>query len=81
MILLVFHNYLNYLLKSMFIKFYTIFNYSTIAVVTVFLILILTETVSKEMYVPLLAVTIIILILRIALRVYLNSYLKKGKGE
>jgi hypothetical protein len=65
----------------MFVKFYTIFNYSTIAIVTVFLILILTETVSKEMYVPLLAVTIIILILRIALRVYLNSYLKKSKGD
>jgi len=72
---------LKYLLKSMFVKFYTIFNYSTIAIVTVFLILILTETVSKEMYVPLLAITIIILILRIALRVYLNSYLKKSKGD
>ena len=61
----------------MFVKFYNIFNYSTIAIVAVFLVLILTETISKEMYVPLLVITIVILIARIALRIYLNSYLKK----
>ena len=65
----------------MFVKFYSIFNYSTIALVVVFLILILTETVSREMYVPLLVITVIILIARIGLRIYLQSYLKKSKGE
>ncbi len=65
----------------MFVKFYNIFNYSTIAIVVVFLVLILTETISREMYVPLLVITVIILIARIALRIYLNSYLKKSKGE
>jgi len=65
----------------MFVKFYSIFNYSTIAIVVVFLILILTETVSREMYVPLLVITVIILVARIGLRIYLQSYLKKSKGE
>jgi len=65
----------------MFLKFYNIFNYSTIGIVIVFLILILTETVSKEMYVTLLIVTIIILLARIGLRIYLHSYIKKSKGE
>jgi hypothetical protein len=65
----------------MFVKFYNIFNYSTIAIVAVFLVLILTETISREMYVPLLVITIVILIARIALRIYLNSYLKKSKGD
>ena len=65
----------------MFLKFYNIFNYSTIGIVVVFLILILTETVSKEMYVTLLIVTVIILLARIGLRIYLHSYIKKSKGE
>ncbi len=65
----------------MFLKFYNIFNYSTVAIVLVFLILILTEAVSKEAYVTLLVFTIVILVARIALRIYLHSYLKKSKGE
>jgi uncharacterized membrane protein len=65
----------------MFVKFYNIFNYSTIAIVVVFLILILTETVSKEFYEVLLYITIGILVARIGLRIYLQSYLKKSKGE
>jgi FlaA1/EpsC-like NDP-sugar epimerase len=65
----------------MFVKFYNIFNYSTIAIVIVFFVLILTETVSREMYVTLLVITVIILIARIALRIYLHSYLKKSKGD
>jgi len=65
----------------MFVKFYNIFNYSTIAIVIVFLVLILTETVPREMYVTLLVITVIILIARIALRIYLHSYLKKSKGD
>jgi hypothetical protein len=66
----------------MFPKFYTVFNYSTIVIVIVFLILILTETVPRELYWSLLYITIGILIARITLRVYLQSYLKKNsKGE
>ena len=66
----------------MFLKYYTIFNYSTIAIVIVFLILILTESVAKETYVIFLVITIIILVARIAARIYLNSYLKRNsKGE
>jgi len=65
----------------MFLKFYTIFNYATIVIVAIFLVLILTETVPANMYVTLLITTIIILIARIGLRIYLHSYLKKSKGE
>ncbi len=66
----------------MYQKFYTIFNYSSIAVVIIFLVLILTETVSRETYMTFLILTIIILVARIAARVYLNLYLKKiSKGE
>ena len=66
----------------MFLKYYTIFNYSTIAIVIVFLILILTESVAKETYFIFLVITIIILVARIAARIYLNSYLKRNsKGE
>ena len=66
----------------MFLKFYKIFNYSTIAIVAVFLILMLSDAVSKDSYLPLLYVTIGILVARIALRIYLHSYLKKNsKGE
>ena len=65
----------------MFLKFYNIFNYATIVIVAIFLILILTETVSRDMYVTLLITTIIILIARIGLRIYLHLYQKKSKGE
>ncbi|GIK60933.1 MAG: hypothetical protein HND39_14775 [Ignavibacteriota bacterium] len=66
----------------MFPKYYTIFNYSTIAIVIVFLILILTDVVPRETYIPFLIITVIILIGRIIARVYLNSYLKKNrKGD
>jgi FlaA1/EpsC-like NDP-sugar epimerase len=65
----------------MFPKFYTVFNYSSIAVVIIFLVLILTESIPREMYVTLLIITVIILVARVALRIYLHSYLKKSKGE
>ena len=66
----------------MFPKFYSVFNYTTIAVVIIFLVLILTESIPRETYVTLLIITIIILVARIALRVYLQLYLKKNsKGE
>jgi len=65
----------------MFLKFYNIFNYVTIVIVAIFLVLILTETVSRDMYVTLLIITIIILIARIGLRIYLHFYIKQSKGE
>ena len=65
----------------MFPKFYTIFNYASIAVVVIFLILILTESIPKEAYVTILIVTIIILVARVAFRIYLYSYQKKSKGD
>ncbi len=65
----------------MFLKFYNIFNYATLVIVAIFLVLILTETVSRDIYVTLLITTIIILIARIGLRIYLHFYLKKSKGE
>jgi FlaA1/EpsC-like NDP-sugar epimerase len=66
----------------MFPKFYAVFNYTTIAVVIIFLVLILTESIPRETYVTLLIITIIILVARIVLRVYLQLYLKKNsKGE
>jgi len=49
--------------------------------VAIFLVLILTETVSRDMYVTLLIITIIILIARIGLRIYLHFYIKQSKGE
>ena len=65
----------------MFPKFYNIFNYSTLAIAALILVLILTETVPRESYIPLIIAMIVILIARIVLRFYLNSYLKKSKGE
>ena len=63
-------------------KAYTIFNIVTIAIVVVFLVLILTDSVPRDWYIPLLIITIVIFILRIAVRIYLQSYLKKNsKGE
>jgi len=66
----------------MFPKFYNIFNYASIAIVVVFLILILAEWVSPKTYIFLLVITLIIFLARIGLRIYLHSYLKKNReGE
>jgi hypothetical protein len=66
----------------MFPKFYRIFNYSTLLVLLIFLFLIITESVAKSAYIPLLIIALVIFIARIVLRVYLHSYLKqKSKGE
>ena len=66
----------------MFPKFYKVFNYTTIAIVLIFLVLILTNLVSRDTYITLLVITLIIFISRIVLRIYLQSYLKKSsKGE
>ncbi|MCA2004495.1 MAG: hypothetical protein LDL01_01750 [Ignavibacterium sp.] len=50
-------------------KWYTYFNYGSIAFVAVLLILILTNSVPRDYYIPLLIVAIIIFILRIVFRV------------
>lgn len=48
----------------------------------IFIVLMLTETVPKEWYLPLVYIGFALLILRIVLRIYTNSYLKKLKeGE
>ncbi|MEJ2104584.1 MAG: hypothetical protein P8X47_08415 [Ignavibacteriaceae bacterium] len=66
----------------MFQKFYNIFNYTSIAVVVVFLVLILAKLVSPKTYVVLLVITLVIFLARIGLRIYLHSYLKKNReGE
>lgn len=65
----------------MFPKFYKIFNYSTIVIVAIFLILVITETIPKETYLTLLIITIVIFFARIGLRVYLHLYQKKSEGE
>ncbi|NWG27744.1 MAG: hypothetical protein HXY48_04330 [Ignavibacteriaceae bacterium] len=65
----------------MFPKFYKVFNYSSIVVVLIFLVLILTESIPREAYITLLVITIVILVARIVFRIYLHSYLKKSKGE
>jgi hypothetical protein len=50
-------------------KWYTYFNYGSIAFVAVLLILILTNSVPRDYYIPLLIVAIMIFILRIVFRV------------
>jgi len=62
----------------MFLKFYTVFNYTSIVLVVIFLILILTESVPREAYMAILVITVIILITRVVLRIYLHSYQKKN---
>lgn len=66
----------------MLLKFYNIFNYTSIAIVVVFLILILAKWVSPETYIVLLIITLVIFLARIGLRIYLHSYSKKNReGE
>mgnify|MGYP005841696563 CR=1 FL=1 len=65
----------------MFPKFYKVFNYSSIVLVLIFLVLILTESIPKAANFTLLIITILILAARIVFRIYLLSYLKKTKGE
>ncbi|WP_337865599.1 hypothetical protein [Ignavibacterium sp.] len=50
-------------------KWYTYFNYGSIAFVAVLLLVILTNAIPKEYYIPLLVVAIIIFILRIVFRI------------
>lgn len=50
-------------------KWYTYFNYGSIAFVAVLLLVILTNAIPKEYYIPLLVLAIIIFILRIVFRI------------
>ncbi|MEJ5263273.1 MAG: hypothetical protein WHT45_11370 [Ignavibacterium sp.] len=50
-------------------KWYTYFNYGSIALVAVLLLVILTNAIPKEYYIPLLVLAIIIFILRIVFRI------------
>ncbi|MFN3873316.1 MAG: hypothetical protein ACK4R9_09970 [Ignavibacterium sp.] len=58
-------------------KWYTYFNYGSIAFVAVLLLVILTNSVSKEYYVPLLVVAIIIFILRIIFRIMIIKKIRE----
>lgn len=58
-------------------KWYTYFNYGSIAFVAVLLLAILTNSVSKEYYVPLLVIAIVIFILRIIFRVIIIKKIKE----
>ncbi|MCL6494984.1 MAG: hypothetical protein K6T54_09445 [Ignavibacterium sp.] len=58
-------------------KWYTYFNYGSITFVAVLLVLILTNSVPKEYYIPLLVVAIIIFILRIIFRVIIIKKIRE----
>jgi hypothetical protein len=61
------------------INFYKIFNYASLAVVIIFIILMLTQAVPREWYVTLVYIGIGLLVLRIISRIYITSYQKKLK--
>jgi len=51
---------------------YKYFNYGTIAVVAILLVLILADLIPKDFYIPLLIFTVAIFILRIVSRIYIT---------
>jgi len=59
------------------LKYYIIFNYSSIVLVFMLLMLMVLKLVPTELFMPLLYIGIAILVLRIILRIYLSSYNKK----
>ena len=64
------------------INFYKIFNYASLAIVMIFIVLMLTEAVPREWFVTLVYIGIGLLVLRIISRIYITSYRKKLKeGE
>ncbi|BDQ01876.1 hypothetical protein [Ignavibacterium sp.] len=58
-------------------KWYVYFNYGSIAFVAVLLLVILTNSVPKEYYIPLLVVAIIVFILRIIFRVIIIKKIRE----
>ncbi len=66
----------------MLINIYKIFNYASLAIVLIFIVLMLTEAVPREWFVTLVYIGIGLLVLRIISRIYITSYQKKlKKGE
>lgn len=61
-------------------NWYKYFNYGTIIFVLILLLLILTEAIPKDYYVPILALTIIIFIARIVARI-IFSVKSKSKNQ
>jgi cell division protein FtsW (lipid II flippase) len=62
-------------------KYYDIFNYGSIAIVFIVLILMLAKAVPVEWFVPLAAFAIVLLIIRIFLRIYISVQNRKKKEE
>jgi hypothetical protein len=56
---------------------YKYFNYGTIVIVAILLVLILADLIPKDFYIPLLIFTIAIFILRIVARIYVTVQSKK----
>ena len=63
----------------MLINFYKIFNYASLGIVLVFIVLMLTEAIPREWYVTLVYIGIGLLVLRIISRILITSYQKKLK--
>lgn len=62
-------------------EWYKYFNYGSIALIAVLLLLMLTETVPKESFFGILVFAIVVLLLRVLFRVYFVIKSKKDKGE
>lgn len=62
-------------------EWYKYFNYGSIALIALLLILMLTETVPKESFFLILVFAIAVLLLRVILRVYFVVKSKKGNEE
>jgi L-asparagine transporter-like permease len=60
---------------------YKYFNYGTIIFVAILLVLIIANLIPKNLYIPILVLTIIIFILRIVGRVYYTIQSKKKNQE
>lgn len=56
---------------------YKYFNYGSIIFILILLVLVLTETIPKTWYVPILILTIVIFILRIVARLFFTMKTKK----
>lgn len=53
-------------------KFYDFFNYGSLIVVFILLILMLTESVPRNWFVPFASFAIVLLVIRIILRIYIS---------
>ena len=64
------------------IKYYKFINYGTLAAVILLAVLMLFELVPSDWFIPMLVAAIILLIIRIAARVFVSTYYKNtDKGE